>query len=212
MKLKSIILSLVAIAVLASCSTSNNVVGGGIQKRKYNDGYYVSHGKNFDRKSTIEKTNLVSDEANVDSESLKQTSTEFVSNKVNNYTLPALSEKELEFIYDSQNYSAAVDVENEESVSSIEKQSDVKLGLQIKKPFSTNAKALRNITEKETSGSGAADTMLILLIILAFFLPWLSVGIFTSWDLTMTLITLLLWFLFVVPGIVFAILVLLGVI
>lgn len=215
MKIKSIILSLVAIAILASCSTSNNVVGGGIQKRKYNDGYYVSHGKNYDRKSKVEETTPVSDEAIVDNANLNTPSTTSSSEKLNKHSLTALSEKELEFVYNNQQEIEVA--ENEESISIAEEtetdnSSEAKLGQRIKKTFSTSAKALKNIEEQDASASSSADDMLILLIILCFFLPWLSVGIFTSWDLTLTLITLLLWFLFWLPGVIFGLLVLLGVI
>lgn len=45
MKRTRFILSLLAALILASCSTGNMVTNGkGIQKRKYNDGYYVSFG------------------------------------------------------------------------------------------------------------------------------------------------------------------------
>lgn len=50
MKLRLHLLGLITLAFLASCSVSNDVATGwGIQKRKYNDGFYVSFGKNFDR-------------------------------------------------------------------------------------------------------------------------------------------------------------------
>jgi uncharacterized membrane protein YqaE (UPF0057 family) len=67
-------------------------------------------------------------------------------------------------------------------------------------------------TVSENSGSAASSAPMILLIILAFLLPWLAVGIFTSWDVLYTVIAVLLWFLFWLPGIIFALLVIFGVV
>lgn len=58
-------------------------------------------------------------------------------------------------------------------------------------------------------GFRAAD---VLLVILAIFIPWLSVGIYTGWDVKLTVITALLWILGWLPGVIFGMLVLFDVV
>jgi len=212
MKIKSAILSLITLAILASCSTSNNVVGGGIQKRKYNDGFYVSGGKIFDRKMderSIE--NVLAEEKIVETELTSEESEELIS--VNS---ELIEQTETAALLQIETETQVTDAEMEpltvQTNSIVEEQEN---GLKSGSHFKTLSKKLKiarsNISKNAPAeGNSSADTMLILLIILAFFLPWLSVGIYTNWDIKLTLITLLLWFLFVLPGVIFAILVLLG--
>ncbi len=73
-------------------------------------------------------------------------------------------------------------------------------------------KKVRQIKKQQKSNSNSSDAMMILLIILAIILPWLAVGIHTGWDTMLTLVSILLWLLFVLPGIIFALLVIFDVI
>jgi uncharacterized membrane protein YqaE (UPF0057 family) len=65
MKLKLPFLSLILLALLASCHISNDVTNGRlIQKRKYNDGFYFDFGKGIDGKcGNDESRKVASDEA-----------------------------------------------------------------------------------------------------------------------------------------------------
>lgn len=73
-------------------------------------------------------------------------------------------------------------------------------------------KKVRSIKKQKKSNSGNSSVPMVLLIILAILLPWLAVGLHTGWDTLLTLVSFLLWLLFVVPGIVFALLVIFDVI
>lgn len=73
-------------------------------------------------------------------------------------------------------------------------------------------KKVRSIKKQKKSNSGNSSVPMVLLIILAILLPWLAVGLHTGWDTMLTLVSFLLWLLFVVPGIVFALLVIFDVI
>jgi len=73
-------------------------------------------------------------------------------------------------------------------------------------------KKVRQAKKQQKNNSHSADLMMILLILLAILLPWLAVGIYTGWDTKLTLISIILWLLFVVPGIIFALLVIFDVI
>lgn len=76
----------------------------------------------------------------------------------------------------------------------------------VKETLKSIKDVIKDMKSKKSSGG---DDMKVLLIILCFFIPWLSVGIYTGWDLKLTLITLLLWFLLWLPGVIFGLLVLL---
>lgn len=80
-----------------------------------------------------------------------------------------------------------------------------------RKEQSKNALSIIKEQKKNNKGSGwsSAD---VLLVILCIFLPWLAVGIYTGWDVKLTLITLLLWILGWVPGVIFGMLVLFDVV
>lgn len=73
-------------------------------------------------------------------------------------------------------------------------------------------KKVRQLKNEQKKNSNSSDAMIILLIILAIILPWLAVGIHTGWDALLTLISVLLWLLFWLPGIIFALLVIFDVI
>ncbi|MBI1835801.1 MAG: YqaE/Pmp3 family membrane protein [Flavobacteriia bacterium] len=54
--------------------------------------------------------------------------------------------------------------------------------------------------------------MLILLVLLCFLIPPIAVGLKTNWDLTKLLISIILTLLFLVPGVIYALLVVFDVI
>jgi uncharacterized membrane protein YqaE (UPF0057 family) len=57
--------------------------------------------------------------------------------------------------------------------------------------------------EIKKTKKGGSDVPMVVLIILAIFLPPIAVGLYTNWD-TPTLWNLLLWIFFIIPGIVHA--------
>jgi uncharacterized membrane protein YqaE (UPF0057 family) len=87
---------------------------------------------------------------------------------------------------------------------------------EMKKDLKQSLKAQKKISKERKSnglsGSGMSEVAMILLVILAIILPWLAVGLYTGWDTMLTLVSVLLWLLFWIPGIVFAFLVIFDVI
>jgi len=189
MKIKFGILSLIAGIILASCSTGNDVVSGrSIQKRKYNDGYYISWKKNNGNSESDIK------------ESVKNSSEENVAdNKSENLktNIQPENEKTLSFLVESANEDFVLT--QEDVVSEIES-NEISSPLVVTKP-GIRAITLKpgrlletsNSIKKVSENSGASgDVMLILLVILAIILPPLAVFIFEGatgrfW------ITLVLW-------------------
>ena len=78
-----------------------------------------------------------------------------------------------------------------------------------------NIKDAKQITKQEIKALKKAvksqkksdDVPIGLLYVLCFFIPFLAVGLATDWDVTAVVINLLLCFLFVLPGIIHAIIV-----
>jgi uncharacterized membrane protein YqaE (UPF0057 family) len=215
MKLKSGIIGLITLAILASCSTSNDVVSGrGIQKRKYNDGYYISLGKKFNKTNKDVKVEevVLSEET---AENIKVETTKEAENTT--ITAPSIvPASNNEVIVPSTNNDASPVTTTSEigtAENEISNQAEVLEEETISyKPGRIYSPKMIRTTVSENSGSAASSAPMILLIILAFLLPWLAVGIFTSWDVLYTVIAVLLWFLFWLPGIIFALLVIFGVV
>jgi len=185
MKFKSIILSLITIVLLASCSTSNNVVGGGIQKRKYNDGYYVSFGKKFNRHiADIQKVETLLSDNDVVETQKTESGTEGLLTKNDEVIVnpEIVSEPKIEEINDdkkieSDNNSVAESSETE--ISGKNKNVKETEFVETSDKINGTYKA-KNISTVVSNSAAASDgvLMLILLVILCFILPPLAVGIF----------------------------------
>jgi uncharacterized membrane protein YqaE (UPF0057 family) len=182
MKLKSGIIGLITLAILASCSTSNDVVSGrGIQKRKYNDGYYISLGKKFNKTNkNVKVEEVVLSEETAENFKIERSTEleksgatepsiapvsngEVIAPTTSNDPSPVTTTSEIET--DENEISNAVKVAEEETIS-------------YKPGRVYSPKMIKTIV----SESAAADStvMLVLLIILCFILPPLAVFIFES--------------------------------
>lgn len=187
---------MITLAILASCSTSNDVVSGrGIQKRKYNDGYYISLGKKFNKTNKdVKVEEVVLSEETAENFKSVPTNTSEISNtpataiesgsngevlapisNIDEAALPTTSEIETE----ENEISNRIEVVKEETVSY--------------KPGRVYSPKM--IKTKVSESAGADSTvMLILLVILCFILPPLAVFIFESAS-TRFWIDLILWLL-----------------
>ena len=140
------------------------------------------------------------------------TSSTFAQSDVEGMKEELMAEKELAV---EINDNAGANSTDEDVASSKDKRMAFRETLKdLKRDLKDSYKATKSITKKKTKSSskGGSSVPFVLLIILAILLPWLAVGLHTGWDLTLTLVSFLLWLLFVVPGIVFALLVIFDVI
>lgn len=181
MKLKSVLFGVIAAALLASCSTSNDVVSGrGIQKRKYNDGYYISLGKKFnktDKVSKSEDTELASDE-------IEYTPVEETITFENSTVQPPLAESN----YDGEILTPEIDQNTPDQVTYPETNSEegnVAKSEEINEseegvfqPGRIYSPKIIRTKLSESSVAHSGGVMLILLVILCFFIPPLAVFIF----------------------------------
>ncbi len=199
MKMKFLrnIVSLLIVAVIVSCSTSNDVSNNrGIQKRKYNSGFYFAFNK--------KKVNFSQDQ---DQEDVLITVDELRSDDASN-TLPDVKIPE-NTVVNEQGLSIVELSNSEEHEESVQtKRGDLFTELAVKKLYKKrvfkNVNATSKIGEKDDS---ADEDTKILLYILCFFLPPVAVGIATDWDISKVLVNILFCLLCGIPGIIHAIIV-----
>jgi uncharacterized membrane protein YqaE (UPF0057 family) len=187
--------------LLASCSTSNDVVGGIFQKRKYNKGFYwnrnsgTPHDKGSDVARKYETEDNKSSDIRLENTTVSTLEKKQVEVPVNNSqpvsSQAAVSEK----VNENSQSSSAVNTEKSAASS---KKSTVNYseaapsGKRTKSSFSTMKKKLVKSTSK--SSDGTSDVALILLVILAIIIPPLAVLLYEGAS-GRFVIVLILWLL-----------------
>ena len=216
--MKNIVYNFLLINILifvSSCSTSNEVSKNSrIQKRKYSDGFYISsfhknRKKETSLNETIENKELVTDGITFESEnSVASIDHSYVSQE-SSKSIYEIKENETKIEYpnkkNTSNFSLIVDSKQVDI-------SDEKLKWQknneIKRYDFKEIKKLKSQSSKKVSDE---QLIFILLMVLAFLLPPLSVLLFTNIDWKKVLIATILTCLWWGPGVIYAILVLLEV-
>lgn len=193
--------------LMSSCGTSESVVSNGfLQKRKYNKGFHKSKKTSVkqNKKESLELFAANTDKVN------KQGATSSSVEPTNSTVLKSEAKKTTGI---HNQYNREVAQKNE--VKTTKKSNGLvanDIELNNKENKAERIKSKKPITifnHHSNTSSNMADDMTILLIILAFFIPFLAVGIYTNWDLKKTLISVLLMLLFWIPGVIYAILVIL---
>ncbi|MCT4581033.1 MAG: YqaE/Pmp3 family membrane protein [Flavobacteriales bacterium] len=199
----SLLFTLVAVFALifSSCSTSESVVTSGfLQKRKYNKGFHKSIKKNHKVQGKEQQEELVLNQASENSVEPIEVQIKTPKEAVVSKTAPVNSVVE------------EVAETNVKSTTS-QKEEPVKEHKTVEKLAKKMAKVKSKINKdsmissSSNTASNLADDMMILLIVLAIILPFVAVGIYTDWDPTKTLISVLLWLFFILPGVIYALLV-----
>lgn len=208
------ILPIVAIAAMAaivtSCSTSNDVVGGVFQKRKYNKGFYWNRSGKM---GAAEENNLA------------QQKKEETIRTANEETVAALDKKEIATTesslqpatYGYQSTTVTPETEttnvvNEHRQAPAQPQSAPEQS--NKETVLKKNKSVKDVLRKKQShdSNSQDDAMFILAVIFAILIPPLGVAIYTSIDWMKVLICFLLCLLFFLPGMIYALLVVFDVI
>ena len=169
-----------------------------VQKRLHNPGYHVTWKSKY---KSVDKTDLLTKETSNDEKKINSEDLAIVENA-----------KEIEnepfVIINSENSNEAfsyTSTETEKNNKSIAHNSTKNLNSGREKNTISKYMAIKKIAKKATkSTSSDDDILLILLVILCFFIPPLSVAIASDWDLTKILISLILTLLFWVPGVIYA--------
>lgn len=209
--MKKTLVFVLAISIIASCTTSNQVVSNKLfQKRKYKKGWHVNSINKIDKTKKYEETELALEETNSEEVQIVK-STEIVAKSeavqatsvvvANNAVMKTKSVSEKQKQNKSKNNSASNEIIDESPA------------------FFTASKQVKNTeskqvisTESNKSNSSNSGAPFIVLLILCFLLPPVTVGLVSGWSSTEFIISIVLTLLFWVPGIIYALLILLGII
>jgi uncharacterized membrane protein YqaE (UPF0057 family) len=179
MKIKSGIIGIITLALLASCSTSNDVVSGrGIQKRKYNDGYYISLGKKYhnNKKSDSQNETVLENEVEYTA-SVPSPKSPLKTPEVN---LNESTENEIQVpqpVYTAESDFESTEATTLESKPTHATKNKTKPSTKIEPGRTYSPKHIQTIVA-DRSAAASGGVMLVLLVILAIILPPLAVGIF----------------------------------
>jgi uncharacterized membrane protein YqaE (UPF0057 family)/NACalpha-BTF3-like transcription factor len=203
---KSLLVMISMIGFLYSCSTSNSVVSNRlVSKRKYTDGFHYNGKVN-----TKSSDNVAITEEKKATKSVLLTEDAKSLNSVNEVSKIEKNES----VVLTENVVSTVATETTQVSTKSERSSSKKSMVvstnekqnTIQKTVKQDVKAYKNSKaeiRKALKERNAGD-MTILYIILCILLPFVAVGLATDWDLTKTLICLLLCCLFWLPGIIYA--------
>jgi len=182
--------------ILFSCSTSNDVAGNfGIQKRKYTKGFSISKKKQFNTGTSKFETEAI---AINHTENSKKENINAIESKIfvkNNI--------EINTIKLSENLNTKT-----QTVSATQKYKQINLTT-LKDVSSLNetfkpSKIIKSKIKKVFKKQSPASDDIIIYYLLAFFIPFLAVGLVTDWDVSQVVLNLLLTILCVIPGIIHA--------
>lgn len=200
------------VGLMFSCSTSNDVASNRkIQKRKYTKGFYIDSDRKVrgnGQQEDVVSTEVVPEEVTpvaVETAAVERKTVEkevvYVEDNATEIVNPIrhLLAEEVE----APTTSVATTPEVEKIGFEKSKKEDFKvIGSDIKF-IKEDVRKLRKTQMKSDNASEDA----ILYYILAILIPFLAVGLVTDWDLTKVIICLLLCFLFWLPGMIYALIV-----
>ena len=193
-KIKQI--SFIALAVtfiLSSCT---------VERRLHNSGFHVKWNKSH---STSETEVSVNENKKVDEVveiSTKSENNEVAVRENETFNAGAVDAVELNENVSLKTNKKSLDVEVVEVVSTQKHENKLNTRFAHRKAKLEFKKAVKN--------NSSIDDMEVLLLILCFLIPFLAVGLATDWDVTKVLICLILSLLFWIPGIIYALLVVLN--
>lgn len=205
--MSKMLISLSLVGLLMSCSTSNEVVSNGIfQKRKYKKGWYINSNDKIAKKSIKEEgknNSIVKEEVNDEIAQIPVIKLKEKQLSTNETNVVLISKEYLKENKVSPN--DKIDIDKTLLASNNENNAiNVLTPLEIVKYSVESMNKQKEINKKSQTKSGGIK---ILLIILAFFIPFLASGIATGWKDLIWLYTLLWTLLFFLPGLIHAIIV-----
>ncbi len=173
------IIAIAIVALASSCSTSNDVASNrGIQKRKYNKGFFVSKnakGLNHQNKDEQTKAVVIKEEVaeviNTQENVQNEVATEVKTTEVNNITAvetPVNNDNNTESFNDNTSKTTnnnSETIEDDVTENKIVTKKDVK-------------KQIRNHKKQKDNSNSGSDVDLVVLVILAIFLPPLAVFLY----------------------------------
>lgn len=197
--------------VLGSCGSSNVVNNSFISKRKYNKGFHINTNGHFKKSKEVAKVEEVKEAEENKNESVS-TATTKKSKQSQVETLATTTTEEM-VVEESVVSGAVAEGPSDESTTTDAEVVEREVNATEEEGDTDSPKAFKKKTKKTNNDSkGYEDAMFILAVICCIFIPPLGVGIYTNIDWMKVLICLLLTFLFFLPGMIYALLVVFDVI
>ena len=188
--MKKALLFALIISILASCSTSNEVVSNKLfQKRKYQKGWHVNSVKKVDKVKKQEITEyeeeLVVENETSEDKPVQNQEQSITKSESTNYPVDSKTNSDIN----------TFDLEKEEEGLIIESTNDVESTNHLIIPIETKIdidqeKSKKVKVEKSTNSSGYST---LLMVILCLFLPPVAVGLLRGWSSTEFYISLVLF-------------------
>lgn len=196
--MKKVLVFALGLSILASCSTSSDVASNKLfQKRKYQKGWNVNTPKKYDKSSEQVSEEIASaEETTVQEEVTTPVSTEQT-------TVSTTVAQEVTVM----NEVTASYEEVAEEIAVISNTSTVEVAETIEAFVAENVtpiEAQEISAENEDSSSSSSMGAEWYLYVLAFFIPWLAVGLATDWDIQTVVINILWTMLCGIPGVIHA--------
>jgi uncharacterized membrane protein YqaE (UPF0057 family) len=205
--MKKLLLAVLVVGfAISSCS---------IEKRLHQKGFNVEWNNNLGslKKDKKEKQDFVSSEAAEEIAVVSHKSTKTTSVNSSSSAISAdgasLNESIEASLFVEENTTNEV---NSQESSVVNNTKIEKVNRTIITPKASSSKVVASANKTKTSTKMVKkalknDVPIVLLYILCFFIPFLAVGLATDWDVTAVVINLILSFLFWLPGIIHAIIV-----
>ncbi|MCT4562254.1 MAG: YqaE/Pmp3 family membrane protein [Crocinitomicaceae bacterium] len=218
---------LTSVLILGSCSTSNDVVSNRlISKRKYNRGFHVDMKKHHrTTKDELADQKMDSSEKSIQVEPKKETVKSLPISTSETYALVPVvtsgaeeavkvsSDKAVEVTQENQKESNEVSASDKATRNTFDdsetKNMTAKLVKKEASKKEAEKQAFKEVKKKKKSlFPDSVDAMFLVALICCIIIPPLGVAIYTNIDWVKVLICLILTILFIIPGIIYALLVL----
>lgn len=219
-QISTFLLMSVLAVIIASCSTSQNTVGGSLQKRKYTKGFY--HNKKQAFRSTREDVTVAPAAEVIRPEAVEAPETPELA-VVTEPTIARPAAPEYTAVVSDQNTERGAQQKQEAhqktpakkkaapNTKPQQKPAPVRPRRERENEYFIPLKDKKAIFQQKHNYHSSADDMLILAVIFAILIPPVGVAIYEGFT-TRFWISLLLTLLFFVPGMIYALLVVCGVI
>lgn len=213
---------LTSVLILGSCSTSNDVVSNRlISKRKYNRGFHVDMKKHHrTTKDELADQKIDSSEKSIQVEPKKETVKSLPISTSETYALVPVvtsgaeeavkvsSDKAADVTQENQKESKKVSASDKATRSTFDDSETKNMTAKLVKK-EAEKQAFKEVKKKKKSlFPDSVDAMFLVALICCIIIPPLGVAIYTNIDWVKVLICLILTILFIIPGIIYALLVL----
>lgn len=201
--IKKVFVMLSVIGLLYSCSTSNDVVSNGFfQKRKYQKGWHVNKTQKIKRNNKSSKIEDVAfRECNLVYNDVVKKEKSVVDVKADKLEARTTNKVD-DFSFKGNN--VVIEKTNDNKVASSSENTE-ELVLVTNEELNVTQKEVNPATAKKVSGDTSSNGhSMLMLYLLAIFIPFVAVGLVTDWETDTVLISLLLSLLCYIPGVIHA--------